>query len=247
MLDYTKVRFLWRGDAGRKLSGSNYTKIYDMGPRAATGDVPFSTNNPTLEQAYFNPALKTAGSTVAELLTSSPAGSGSVVLWVNHDRPAAGSFQILESDTATAAERIQLSVDVDGDVDVRARGGSINVPTLTYQTAGTFKTWFYAIVYDTNVLKVWRGDLNGTITLIVNEVSYTPTVVSDDLFFGTTAAGTGQHSASLLDLFTTSQVLTAAEIEDIYNGVIPIFQQRTGTAWTPQPVTWGTANFKWSR
>jgi hypothetical protein len=43
MLDYSKVRFLWRGDAGRKVSSGRYDKIYDMGPRAATGDASFST------------------------------------------------------------------------------------------------------------------------------------------------------------------------------------------------------------
>ena len=43
MLDYSKVRFLWRGDAGRKVSSGRYDKIYDMGPRAATGDATFAT------------------------------------------------------------------------------------------------------------------------------------------------------------------------------------------------------------
>ena len=227
MLDYSKVRFLWRGDAGRKLSGSDYTKVYDMGPRAATGDVTFSANRPGLQTIDTDyPALQVAATELAELVTASPSGGkGTVIIWANHDRPASGSFQLLESDTGTAAERIQLSVDVDGDVDVRGRGAAVNVPTLLYQANTTFKRWFYAVVFDTDVFKVFRGDEEGNYAQIVNEVSYTPTSITDDLFFGSLAAGTGQHSAALLDIITYNSVISDSDIEGIYYGTIPIFQQ----------------------
>ena len=227
MLDYSKVRFLWRGDAGRKLSGSDYTKVYDMGPRAATGDVTFSANNPGLQTIDTDyPALQVAAAEVAELVTASPSGAkGTVVVWVNHNRPSSGSFQILESDTATAAERIQLSVDVDGDVDVRGRGDTENIPSLLYQANGTFKRWFYAIVFDTNVFNVFRGDEEGNFVKILAEVSYTPATITDDLYFGSTAVPAGQHSAALLDILTYNDTLTDDQVEDLYYGVIPLFQQ----------------------
>lgn len=226
-LDYSKVRFFWRGDSGRKLTGSDYDKIYDMGPRAATGDVTFSANKPGLQTIDTDyPALQVAASELAELVTAAPSGGkGTVIIWANHDRPGSGSFQLLESDTGTAAQRIQLSVDVDGDVNVRGRGAEVNVPTLNYQANATFKRWFYAVVFDTNVFKVWRGDEEGNYARIVNEVSYTPTSITDDLFFGSLAAGTGQHSAALLDIITYNDVISDSDIEGIYYGTIPIFQQ----------------------
>ncbi len=230
-LNYTNVRFFWRGDSGRKLTSTDYDKIYDIGPRAAAGDVTFTANKPTLQTiATSFPALQVTGSSIAELVAASPSGAkGTIMVWVNHNRPASGSFQILESDTGTAAERVQLSVDVDGDVNVRGRGTLVNVPALAYQANGTFKRWFYAITFDTNVLKVWRGDVQGNFARIVNEVSYTPATITDDLFFGTPAAGGSQHAAALLDVITSNDVISDIDIEATYYGTIPIFQQ-TGYA-----------------
>jgi hypothetical protein len=225
-VSYNKIRFLWRGDSGRKLSGSDYDKIYDMGPRAATGDVTFSSNKPGLNIIDTDQqSLQVAASELAELVSAAPSGAkGTILAWINHARPVSGSFQLLESDTGTAAQRIQLSVDLDGDLNARGRGAEVNVPTLAYET-GSPTTWFYAIVFDTNVFKVWRGDVGGTLTLVINEVSYTPSSITDDLFFGSLAAGTGQHSASLLDILSYQDPLSAADVQDVFYGTVPLLHQ----------------------
>lgn len=213
------------GNNTGNFAGNNVLGIEIFGYQIETGLVP--------TQYKKTEGTTTAYSAVVAPITDAIPVTGTIIMWDNMVNAYSGS----ERNRVFGSEDLSttyLSMSKDfTNANQIAVWGHNNSPVyssdLLWQPSNQRKRWFFAMTYNGSTVQVYRGDLQGNIAKVI-DAAYTPSNAAvRDLYLHSNAAGAGQIGASFLDILTYDDVLTQSEIEAIFYGNIPIFQQ-TGYA-----------------
>jgi hypothetical protein len=207
--------------------GDGTSGIFIWGAQLETGSV----------ATQYKPTTSgtTAYSAVVAPITDAIPVTGTIIVWDNMVNAYASGFshRIFDSeDLSTTFLRIRKN-DVDvNKLDIMVHNNTAALSSdLQWHPTNQRKRWFFAMTFNGTTVQVYRGDVQGNISKVI-DTTYTPSNAAiRDMFLHTSAGGSGQIGASFLDIMTYDDVMTEAEIEEIYYGTIPVFQQ-TGYAGT---------------
>ena len=207
--------------ANNSYTGDGTSSMYVWGAQAEVGSV--------ATQYKKTEGTTTAYSAVVAPITDAIPVTGTIIVWDNMVNAYASglSHRIFDSeDLGTTFLRMRKSdVEVNKlDVTIHNNTNALSAD-LQWQPTNQRKRWFFAMTYNGTTVQVYRGDVQGNISKVIDS-AYTPsTAAIRDMFLHTTPGSAGQIGASYLDILTYDDVLTQAEIQEIFYGTIPIFQQ----------------------
>ena len=186
---------------------------------------------------YAKPVIRTTGTAVASVATVAPIvdaipTTGTIILWNNmvNAYNAAGFDQRIFGSEDLSSTFLQLVKDVSNTNKLHVRvhnNTEAETADLQWQPVNQFKRWFFAMTFNGTTVELWRGDHQGNISKVLS-TTYTPgTVAIRDMFPGSRATGdtSTQTSQSFTDIMTYDAVMTAQEIQNIFYGTIPVFQE----------------------
>jgi hypothetical protein len=177
----------------------------------------------------------TAYSAVVAPITDAIPVTGTIIVWDNmvNAYPSGYNARIFDSeDLSTTYVQLVKDLSSVNRLGIKVHNNTyVQSGDLQWQPSNQRKRWFFAMTFDGTNVDVYRGDVQGNIEKVI-DTTYTPsTAAIRDIFLGSAFDSLAQIGASFLDIMTYDEVMTEAEIEDIYYGAIPVFQQ-TGYAGT---------------
>jgi hypothetical protein len=215
-VNFADILFWWDGFAGRKVSGTDYTKLYDL---SNTTDPTFSTNNPAFIK---NGDVVYAGVDGTKVMPVGQApGQGTVMFWGDVTRNTSSVVHLFSSNAASP-DHINLRVNTDGTMTARGRGGEVSSSALEWQPNGNLERWFFVLQYTASAIKVWRGNIVGNLELVIDTTHTQTSTTPDTILVGTDRASANQTNVKCAFLLSTTQIVSAQTIEDVYVGKIPI-------------------------